>query len=156
MPRNFAGYSRHKQDCVLFIVLLKAMTVVIVEIYFVGSVDVSFSYDVQKGVEFSVRVVADSFMKFVSVEFSSFVTGLHVDQVIFDQAKLLSVEFCTLLVAKVTFRQVLQYQALSQQHSWVAQQPCTQLQQSSPLVTTQQSLKQTFAKFEGPYMGFHI
>ena len=32
-------------DCVLFIVSLKAISVVIVEKYFVGSVDVSFSYD---------------------------------------------------------------------------------------------------------------
>ena len=78
--------------------------------------DVAFSYGfVLKGLEFSIKVVVFSFqlVKFVSVEFSSFVTGLHVDQAIFDQAKLLSVEFCTLLVAKVTFRQVLQYQALS-------------------------------------------
>ena len=33
-------------DCVMFIVSLKAISVVIVEKYFVGSVDVSFSYDV--------------------------------------------------------------------------------------------------------------
>ena len=63
-----------------------------------------------KEVEFSLRDVVDSFMKFVSVTFSSLVCGIHVDQGIFDQAKLLSVEFCTFLV---TFPQVLQYQALS-------------------------------------------
>ena len=78
--------------------------------------DVAFSYGfVLRGVEFSIKVFVVSFqlVKFVSVTFFSLVCGIHVDQFIFDQAKLLSVEFCTLLVAKVTFRQVLQYQALS-------------------------------------------
>ena len=74
--------------------------------------DVSFSYGIVLKVEFSIKVVVVSFqlVKFVSVTFSSLVTGIHVDQGIFDQAKLLSVEFCTLLV---TFCQLLQCQALS-------------------------------------------